>query len=105
MGPGIERREFNTAGAVSFPLLQKFERRRNALFSKYGVSVRTHVHKKIYIPLIIKHKLSKHIFLLLQVKIVVHNCILHDLCMPATTIFSIEDCRKVCALCLFVCVV
>ena len=105
MGPGIERREFNTAGAVSFPLFQKFVRRRNALFSKYGVSVRTHVHEGICIPLVVKHELSKHIFLLLQVEVVVHNCILHDLCMPATTIFPLKTVARFAALCLFVCVV
>ena len=35
--------------------------RHNALFSKYGVSVRTHVHEGICIPLVVKHELSKHI--------------------------------------------
>ena len=28
--------------------------------------------------------------ILLQVEVIVHNCILHDLCMPAATI-SVED--------------
>ena len=41
---------------------KKFVRRHNALFSKYGVSVRTHVHEGlICIPLVVKHELSKHI--------------------------------------------
>ena len=38
---------------------KKFVRRHNALFSKYGVSVRTHVHEGICIPLVVKHELSK----------------------------------------------
>ena len=43
--------------------------------------------------------------ILLQVEVVVHNCILHDLCMPAATIFSIEESvSKVCCS-VFVCVV
>ena len=29
--------------------------------------------------------------ILLQVEVIVHNCILHDRCMPAATIFSVED--------------
>ena len=40
---------------------KKFVSRHNALFSKYGVSVRTHVHEGICIPLVVKHELSKHI--------------------------------------------
>ena len=45
--------------------------------------------------------------ILLQVEVIVHNCILHDLCMPAATIFSVEDfkCAQGLLLCLFVCVV
>ena len=38
---------------------KKFVSRHNALFSKYGVSVRTHVHEGICIPLVVKHELSK----------------------------------------------
>ena len=38
-----------------------FVRRYYALFSKYGVSVRTHVHEGICIPLVVKHELSRHI--------------------------------------------
>ena len=40
---------------------KKFVSRHNALFSKYGVSVRTHVHEGICISLVVKHELSKHI--------------------------------------------
>ena len=40
---------------------KKFVRRYYALFSKYGVSVRTHVHEGICIPLVVKHELSRHI--------------------------------------------
>ena len=40
---------------------KKFVRRYYALFSKYGVSVRTHVHKGICIALVVKHELSRHI--------------------------------------------
>ena len=40
---------------------KKIVGRHNALFSKYGVSVRTHVHEGICIPLVVKHELSKHI--------------------------------------------
>ena len=40
---------------------KKFVRRYYALFSKYGVSVRTHVHEGICIQLVVKHELSKHI--------------------------------------------
>ena len=36
--------------------------RRYALFSKYGVSVRTHVHEGICIPLVVKHELSRHYY-------------------------------------------
>ena len=47
--------------------------------------------------------------LLLQVEVLEHACILHDLCVPAATIFSVEDfkctCTRFAALCLFVCVV
>ena len=39
---------------------KKFVSRHNALFSKYGVSVRTHVHEGICIQLVVKHELSKH---------------------------------------------
>ena len=39
----------------------KFVSRHNALFSKYGVGVRTHVHEAICIPLVVKHGLSKHV--------------------------------------------
>ena len=42
-------------------IFKKFVSRHNALFSKYGVSVRTHVHEGICIPLVVKHELSKHI--------------------------------------------
>ena len=37
--------------------------RRHALSSKYGVSVRTHVHEEICIPLVVRHETSKHITL------------------------------------------
>ena len=37
---------------------KKFVRRHNALFSKYGVSVRTHSDLH---PLVVKHELSKHV--------------------------------------------
>ena len=40
---------------------KKFVSRHNALFSKYGVSVRTHEHEGICICLVVKHELSKHI--------------------------------------------
>ena len=40
---------------------KKFVSRHNALFSNYGVSVRTHVHEGICILLVVKHELSKHI--------------------------------------------
>ena len=40
---------------------KKFVRRHNALFSKYVVGLRTHVHEGICIPLVVKHELSKHI--------------------------------------------
>ena len=39
---------------------KKFVRIYYALFSKYGFSVRTHVHEGICIPLVVKHELSKH---------------------------------------------
>ena len=40
---------------------KKFVRRYYALFNKYGVSVITHVHEGICIPLVVKHELSNHI--------------------------------------------
>ena len=40
---------------------KKFVGRYYELFSKYGVSVRTHVHQGICIPLVVKHELSRHI--------------------------------------------
>ena len=40
---------------------KKFVSRHNALLSKYGVSVRTHVHEGICISLVVKRELSKHI--------------------------------------------
>ena len=48
--------------------------------------------------------------ILLQVEVVVHNCILHDLCMPAATLllhyhFPVEECEQGLLLCVFVCVV
>ena len=64
-------------------IFKKFVRRYYALFSKYSVSVRTHVHEGICIPLLVKHELSN---ILLQVEVIVHNCILHDHCMPAATL-------------------
>ena len=50
--------------------------RHNALFSKYGVSVRTHVHEGICIMLVVKHE---YLNILLQVEVIVLNYILHDL--------------------------
>ena len=44
---------------------KKFMRRHNALFSKYDVSVRTHVHEGICMmpaSLVVKHELSKHYY-------------------------------------------
>ena len=48
--------------------------------------------------------------ILLQVEVVVHNCILHDLlyacCYTNSAIFSVEESgARFAALCLFVCVV
>ena len=63
-------------------------RRHNALFSKYGVSVRTHVHEGSASHWWLS---MSYLNILLQVEVIVHNCILHDLCMPAATIFSVED--------------
>ena len=50
--------------------------------------------------------ISKHNFIL-QAEVVVHNCILHDLCMPAATIFSVEDfkCAQGLLLCVCLCCV
>ena len=58
-------------------------RRHDALFSKYGVSVRTHVHEGICIHWWLSMGYQN---ILLQVEVEVHNCILHDLCMPAATL-------------------
>ena len=44
-----------------FKVFKKFVSRHYVLFSRYGVSVRTHVHEGICIPLVVKHELSKHI--------------------------------------------
>ena len=46
----------------------------------------------------------------LQVEVIVHNCILHDLCILAATLILTSSllkrvCAKFAALCLFVCVV
>ena len=41
-----------------YKFFEKFVSRHNALFSKYGVSVRTHVHEGICIL----YELSKHIY-------------------------------------------
>ena len=46
--------------------------------------------------------------ILLQVEVIVHNCILHDLCMPAATlILPFSQLKRVCArfAALFDCVV
>ena len=41
--------------------VKKFDRRRYyGLFSKYSVSVRTHVHERICTPLVVMQELSKH---------------------------------------------
>ena len=79
--------------------------RHNALFSKYGVSVRTHVHEGICIWLVVKHE---YLNILLQVEVIVLNYILHDLyacfCTSAFCHFPHEDCVQglllcVCLLC------
>ena len=56
--------------------------RHNALFSKYGVSVRTHVHEGICIPLVVK---LSYLNILLQAEVIVLNYILHD-CMLAAAL-------------------
>ena len=56
---------------------KKFVSRHNALISKYGVSVRTHVHEGICFRLVVKHE---YLNILLQVEVIVLNYILHDLC-------------------------
>ena len=80
-------------------------RRHNALFSKYGVSVRTHVHEGICIHWWLG---MSYLNILLQVEVVVHNCILHDLlyacCYTNSAIFSVEECAQglLLCVCLFV---
>ena len=72
---------------------KKFVSRHNALFSKYAVSVRTHVHEEICIPLVVKHELSKHITT--SIEVIVLNYILHNLyaccCTSAFCHFPEED--------------
>ena len=71
---------------------KKFARRYYALF---GVSVRTHVHEGICIPLVVKHEQSKHNIITTS-RGVVHNCILHDHCIPAAMLrccYTTEFCH------------
>ena len=71
---------------------KKFVSRHNALFSKYGVSARTHVHEGICI----RWWLSRsYLNILLQVEVIVLNYILHGLyaccCTSAFCHFPHED--------------
>ena len=78
-------------------------RRHNALFSKYGVSVRTHVHEGICIHWWLS---MSYLNILLQIEVVVHNCILHDFYMlAATLILPFSQLKSVCKVCcsVFVC--
>ena len=59
----------------------------------------------------VKHELFKHNYYILQVEIMVYNCILHHHCMPFATllnssIFSFEVCAQglLLCVCLFICV-
>ena len=66
-----------------FGTIKKFVRRHYALSSKYGVSVRTHVHEGTCIPLVARHELSKHITISRgSVNIFL---IIHDYCIAAAT--------------------
>ena len=84
---------------------KQFVSRHNALFSKCGVSVRTHVHEGICILLVIKHE---YLNILLQVEGIVLNYIIHA-CMPVAALvnFAIFPTKTMCKVCcsVFVCCV
>ena len=91
-------------------IFKKFVSRYYALFSKYGVSVRTHVHEGICIPLVVKHELSRHIttsrgqyiiaFYMTIVCLLLHCCYTTECCH-----FSVEECEQGLLLCFCLCCV